>query len=121
MPDDWTVVFEHRVRRPCADRALVLTAMNIPHEIGLRDGRWGVGVPAAIAEHSGFGIWQYGVENGTNDSGARGVEPVYQDAIPGVIGYAVVVCLVAWLAGIGAWGYDWLGAGRIDGTLIRNG
>lgn len=121
MPDDWTVVFEHRVRRPCADRALVLTSLSIPHEIVLLDERCAVVVPAEFAEKARFEIWQYEEENRTDDRVAPVVQPVYQDAIPGVVGYVVVVCLVAWLAGIGAWGYDWLGAGRIDGTLIRNG
>lgn len=121
MPDDWTVVFEHRSRGPCADRALVLTSLSIPHEIVLFDERCAVVVPAEFAEKARFEIWQYEEENRTDDRVAPVVQPVYQDAIPGVIGYVVVVCLVAWLAGIGAWGYDWLGAGRIDGALIRNG
>jgi len=87
----------------------------------LSDERCVVVVPGEFAEKARFEIWQYEEENRHDDRVAPVVQPVYQDAIPGVIGYVVVVCLVAWLAGIGAWGYDWLGAGRIDGTLIRNG
>jgi membrane associated rhomboid family serine protease len=45
----------------------------------------------------------------------------YQDAVPGVIGYFLVVCVVAGLAGYSFFGYDWFAAGRVDGNLIRNG
>ncbi|MDH3819994.1 MAG: rhomboid family intramembrane serine protease [Gammaproteobacteria bacterium] len=46
---------------------------------------------------------------------------VYQDALPGVIGYVLVVCVVAWLAGYSFFGSNWFVAGRVDGTLIRDG
>jgi len=121
MPDDWTVVFEHRTKGPCTDRALVLTSLDIPHEIMLSDERCVVVVPGKFAEKAKFEIWQYEEENRSDGKAGPVVQPVYQDAIPGVVAYVVVVCLVAWLAGIGAWGHDWLGAGRIDGTLIRAG
>jgi membrane associated rhomboid family serine protease len=46
---------------------------------------------------------------------------VYQDALPGVIGYVLVVCGVAWLAGYSFFDSNWFSAGRVDGTLIREG
>ena len=46
---------------------------------------------------------------------------VYHDALPGVIGYVVVVCAVAWMAGYSAFGHDWVNEGRVDGSLIRAG
>ena len=36
MNDDWRVVFESRHLAPCKDRALVLAAVNIPHQV-IRD------------------------------------------------------------------------------------
>ena len=121
MNDDWTVVFEHRAQRPCADRALVLTSLNIPHEMMQTDQRCLLVVPPEFAEKAKFEIWQYEEENKRDTRKGPVVQPVYQDAIPGVVAYVVVVCLVAWLAGIGAFGYDWLIAGRVDGVLIREG
>ena len=46
---------------------------------------------------------------------------VYQDALPGVMGYVLVVCTVAWLAGFSIFDANWFAAGRVDGTLIRDG
>jgi membrane associated rhomboid family serine protease len=46
---------------------------------------------------------------------------IYQNAIPGVIAYIIVICAVAWLAGASFLGQDWLGSGRIDGALVRAG
>ena len=46
---------------------------------------------------------------------------VYEDALPGIIGYVFVVCFVAWLAGYSFFGASWFSAGRVDGTLIRDG
>jgi len=121
MSDDWIVVFEHRKRGPCTDRALVLTSLGIPHEIVQSDEHCVVLVHREDAEKAKFEIWQYEEENRNVSKTGAAIQPVYQDAIPGVVGYIIVVSLVAWLAGIGAWGFDWLGAGRIDGALIRNG
>lgn len=57
-----------------------------------------------------------------NDVVARPMfKPVYQNAIPGVVIYVLVICLVAWLAGVAAFDRDWFAAGRIDGQLIRDG
>jgi membrane associated rhomboid family serine protease len=49
------------------------------------------------------------------------IKPVYQDGIWGVVGYIVVISVVAVLAGEGAFSSDWLAAGRVDGVLIRQG
>lgn len=46
---------------------------------------------------------------------------LYQDGVPGVAGYVLMISLIAWLAGYSAFGYDWFGAGRVDGELIRGG
>ena len=46
---------------------------------------------------------------------------VYQDALPGVIAYVLVVCGVAWMAGYSFFDSNWFTAGRVDGTLIRDG
>jgi membrane associated rhomboid family serine protease len=47
--------------------------------------------------------------------------PEFQNAVPGVAIYIVIVCLVAWLTGESAFNRDWLSAGRVDGELIRAG
>lgn len=121
MPEDWTVIFEHRSKRPCRDRALVLTSLGIEHEIVQVEQRCMIVVPGELVEKAKFEIWQYEQENRAVSQPGPVIQPVYQDAVPGVVAYVLIVCLVAWLAGTSAFGYDWLGAGRIDGERIRDG
>ena len=45
----------------------------------------------------------------------------YQNAMPGIVAYALTVCAVAWLAGDSAFGENWFRAGRVDGVLVRAG
>ncbi len=120
MQDDLRVVFESRNRQDCSDRALVLAAARIPHRM-INDG-----LTSAIvvpAEHSARAVEELRLYE---DENPPFVPPqkkrvTYQDAIPGVSAYFLVVCAVAWLAGYSFLGHNWFEAGRIDGTLIRNG
>jgi membrane associated rhomboid family serine protease len=45
----------------------------------------------------------------------------YQNAVPGLIGYVLIVCGVTVLAGFAASNSEWIAAGRIDGALVRAG
>ena len=121
MHDEWSVIFESRAKAPCMDRALVLTSLSIPHQIMQVDEVCRLVVPAEFTEKAKFELWQYEEENKNRETISPSIQTVYQDAVPGVVGYVFIVCLVAWLSGIGALGYDWLRAGRVDGILIREG
>lgn len=120
MQEDLRVVFESRNRQSCADRALVLAASRIPHQM-IDDG-----VSAALvvpAEYSVQAVEELRLYEEENPP-PRPRKPrkiVYQDALPGVVGYVIVISLVAWLAGYAAFGYNWFDAGRVDGELIRSG
>jgi membrane associated rhomboid family serine protease len=99
----------------------VLQSLGIPGEM-LGDGqRYVIIVPPELAEKAKYELWQYEAENRP----PRAVEPPltvhYQDGIWGVTGYIVVISIVAVLAGESVFGFDWLGAGRVDGVLIRQG
>jgi len=120
MHEDLRVVFESRNRQSCSDRALVLTAARIPHQ-GVVDG-----ISAVLlvpAEHSAAAVEELRLYDDENPPIVPKPQKrvKYQDAIPGVIGYFLVVCTVAGLAGYSYFGYDWFAAGRVDGNLIRNG
>ncbi len=121
MHDDWSVVFESRAKAPCMDRALVLTSLGIPHQVMQVAELCRLVVPEEFVEKAKFEIWQFEEENKSKVLPGPAVQPVYQDAVSGVVIYIVVVCFVGWLAGIGALGHDWLAAGRVDGVLIRQG
>ena len=118
--EDLRVVYESTNRQNCSDRALVLASVQIPYQL-VDDGMSCVLV--VPAEHSARAVEELQLYEDENPP----VRPkprkriVYQDALPGVIGYVFVVCAVAWLAGYSFFGSNWFAAGRVDGTLIRDG
>ena len=121
MVDDLRVVFESRNRRACADRALVLESLQIPYDI-VEDGVSCVlVVPARFSPQAVAELRQYEEENPPRRVSPRYAPIEHQNAVPGVVGYVVVICAVAWLAGASIFARDWLGAGRIDGALLRDG
>ena len=120
MQEDLRVVFESRNRQSCADRALVLAASRIPHQV-IDDG-----LSAALvvpAEYSSRAVEELRLYDDENPP-FRPRPPktiTYQDAIPGVVGYVLVISAIAWLAGYSVFGHNWFDAGRVDGVLIRGG
>ena len=118
--DDWRVVYESRNRRGCSDRALVLASAHIVHEI-IEDGlSCALIVPAADSARAAEELRLYDDENPPVQPKRRR-RIVYQDAVPGLIAYVLIVCTVTGMAGYSFLGGDWLAAGRVDGTLIRSG
>ncbi|NNF39947.1 MAG: rhomboid family intramembrane serine protease [Woeseiaceae bacterium] len=120
MHDDLRVVFESRNRQSCRDRALVLAASKIPHQM-IDDGvTAALVVPAEFSVRAVQELQLYDDENPpVRPQPRRKID--YQDAVPGVVGYVVAISAIAWLAAAGAFGYDWFDAGRVDGALIRSG
>ncbi len=120
MIDDMRVVFESRNRRACSDRALVLAAIRIPHEIVEDPLFCALIVPAEYSAKAADELRLYDEENPPRQP-APAVALDHQNAVPGVVAYVVIVCAVAWLAGTSFMEQDWLRAGRIDGVLVRAG
>jgi len=120
MNDDLRVVFESKNRGACADRALVLESLQIPYRIVDDIHSCALVVPAEYSARARDELLQYDEENPP-----RVVKPapafVHQDALPGILVYAIVVCLVAGLAARGSFAFDWVAAGRVDGVAIRAG
>jgi membrane associated rhomboid family serine protease len=118
--EDLRVVYESRNRQSCSDRALVLAAIHIPYQL-IDDGiSCALVVPAEFSARAVEELQLYEDENPPVRPKVR-KRIVYQDALPGVIGYVFIVCAVAWLAGYSIFGYNWFTAGRVDGNLIRDG
>jgi membrane associated rhomboid family serine protease len=120
MDDDMRVVFESRNRVACADRSLVLTSSQIPHQIVEDAGTCVLVVPARFSTIATEEIWLYDEENPPVVVPPRKSLP-HRNAVPGVIAYAMVLFLITGLAGSSYFGLDWVAAGRIDGALIRSG
>jgi len=120
MMNDMRVVFDSRNRRACADRALVLASLQIPHQLVDDDAGCALVVPAEYSARALDELRLYDQENPPQRP-RKLKTVVYQNAVPGVVAYVIVICAVAWLAGISYFGQDWLAAGRIDGVLVRAG
>ena len=118
--EDLRVVFESRNRKSCSDRALVLAALQIPHQL-VDDGEsCALVVPAERSAQAVEELRLYEEENPPVQPRPR-KKIVYQDSLPGVVAYVLIVCAVAWLAGYSMFDANWFAAGRVDGTLIREG
>ena len=120
MNEDWRVVFESRRPAACKDRALVLAAVQIPHQVIQDQAGYALIVPAEVSANAVRELELYDDENPPLAPKPRRTVP-YQDPLPGIFGYVLVVGIVAWLAGSTALSENWLQAGRVDGELIRNG
>jgi len=120
MTDDLRVVFESRNRRACSDRALVLASLQIPHQIVDDASSCALVVPAEYSARAMDQLMLYDEENPPHRPQPRPTIE-YQNALPGVLVYAIVVCLVFGLAGRSMFAQDWTAAGRVDGVLIRAG
>lgn len=120
MQDDLRVVFASEHRQPCADRALVLTAVSIPCQLIEDDTGFALLVEAGQSAQAAEQLRRYDEENPPVQ------RPRYRhldrlNPLPGVAGYVLVVLGVGWLAGFGAFGENWLLQGRVDGQAIRAG
>ncbi len=120
MTEDLRVVFESRNRQSCSDRALVLASIKIPHQLVDDASSCALVVPAQYSARAMQELQLYDEEN------PPAVQPPKkriekQNAIPGVIAYVLIVCIVAGMAGYSFFGSNWFSAGRVDGELIRNG
>ncbi|MEM9334636.1 MAG: rhomboid family intramembrane serine protease [Pseudomonadota bacterium] len=118
--DDLRVVYHGRNRRDCADRALVLSARSIPYDMIEDDSGIAIIVPASRSAEAADELRRYDEENAP--APLPKAEPVEaHDPVPGVIAYLIAVVGVAWLASVSAFGENWRFAGRVDGSLIRDG
>jgi membrane associated rhomboid family serine protease len=114
------VVFESRNRRACADRALVLASLQIPHQIIDDELSCALVVPAEFSAKAAEELRLYDAENPPSVTTPVTVVD-YQNAVPGLLGYVLTVLLVGGFAGISAFGENWVAAGRVSGELIRDG
>lgn len=120
MMEDMRVVFESRNRGACSDRALVLESLKIPYQIVDDATSCALIVPAEYSARAMVELIQYDEENPPQAPRVR-EQFVHQNALPGVIAYALIICIVAGLAGRSSFAQDWVASGRVDGTLMRAG
>jgi len=120
MNDDLRVVYESRNRAECSDRALVLASLRIPYQIVDDTDSCALIVPSEYSAQAMDQLIQYDDENPPAIVPKK-VVVQYQDAVPGLIGYALIIGGVTVLAGFAVSNSEWITAGRVDGVLIRAG
>ncbi|MGI9272008.1 MAG: rhomboid family intramembrane serine protease [Woeseiaceae bacterium] len=120
MNDELRVVYQSQNRIECSDRALVLAAVQIPYQIVDDAMSCALVVPAQFSAQAMQQLTEYDDENPPVVAPKK-IPIVYQDALPGLIGYALTICGVAMIAELASWAEDWYVAGRVDGVLIRAG
>ncbi len=120
MNDDMRMVYESRNRADCSDRALVLAALQIPFQIVDELASCALVVPAEYSAQAMQQLLQYDDENPPQI--APPAKPlVHYNALPGLVGYVLIICAVAVIADFAPWARDWYVSGRVDGVLIRAG
>ena len=120
MSEDLRVVFESRNRAACSDRAQVLASSQIPHKVVDDSSSCALIVPAEFSARAMEELLLYDEENPPPVPRPRKIIE-YQDPVPGIVAYLIVVTLIAWLADNSVFGSDWYQLGRVDGTLLREG
>ncbi len=118
--ENWVAVLTTRDWGQSSEAGLVLTALRIDHEIDRIDGRWVISVPVEFATQARAELTDYAEESRRPPVGILPI-PEMGSGWRGVIVYVGVLLAVAAFVRVDAWGYDWLGLGRIDSTRILDG
>lgn len=102
----------------CREFSLVLEAKAIDHEIIESDDAWALTVapPSLVAAYDE--ISRYAAERSVPRSVPNRMQP-YAGAGIGALGYIVILLLVAYCAGIGLFGADWLSLGDLDAGAVH--
>ncbi len=117
---EFVAVYRSYWRPSCAERSFVLHAVGIESQVA-QDGRnWVLLVQQADAPAAAAQLRRYDFENPPRRR-LPDPEPMHRGAWSGALGYALVMVLVAFLAGTSAFNADWLGAGALDGPAVRGG
>lgn len=120
MNEDLRMVFESPNRGECSDRALVLTALQIPFQIVEDSASCALVVPAEHSARAMRELLAYDEEN-PPQTRTPPIPLTVHNAIPGLIAYGLMIVGVAFIAEYTAHGTDWYVAGRVDGALMRAG
>ncbi len=115
-----SVIFESRSLTACKERALVLQAVGIPHEIIQLDQWLALAVAAVDAGRAREEIRLYEHENhGWPPQLAQ--MPTVSNGVIGVMIYLALLIVIHLMSHAGAFDRDWLAVGRVDGRLMLSG
>jgi membrane associated rhomboid family serine protease len=102
----------------CREFSLVLEARGFEHEVRENGDSWVLCVPPPLVHRAYDEINRYSEERNLPRGTTSLIEP-FSGAAIGVIGYALILLLTAYCAGIGLFGADWLSLGALDAAAGR--
>jgi membrane associated rhomboid family serine protease len=102
----------------CREFSLVLEARGVEHEVREIEGSWILSVPPPLVQRAYDEINRYSAERNPPRSTPSRIEP-FPGAAMGATGYVVILLVVAYCAGIGLFGADWLSLGALDAAAGR--
>ncbi len=108
-------------RAACFEYGLVLDAKGLGYERVEKDGAWTLVVAPAVGGVAAEELGRYAAERGERRMPLEKFVP-FTGSGAGALGYAGILILVAYCAGAGWLGVDWLSAGSIDAgsSLLRD-
>jgi len=115
-------VYRSRGRRPCRERALVLTAVGIASEIISVDGRFVLQVATADVALATAHLRQYDLENPPRSEAPLAAPPrLFAHAWVGCVGYAAWLLGVAYATSNGLVSLDAFSRGELYGARVQHG
>ena len=97
----------------CVEYGLVLESQGITYERVEADGEWSLVVAHSLAQAAADELTRYAAERAVRREAPAPFVPFSGSAV-GAAGYAFVLILVAYCAGIELFGVDWLDAGALE-------
>ena len=113
-------VFLGRDRRAAGERALVLQAQGIPHQLVPVGRGVALVVPVARAEQALRELASYEREN-VDWPPARPAPPLLSSGVSGAVVYSVILLAFAPIARTGLFGRNWWEAGKLVAGRVRDG
>ena len=119
-PKQCVIIYSSVDRKDCAERALVLQALDIPGALTRDEGGWRLSVdeqdaPRALAELSAFAE-----ENRDWPHTARPLARL-APGVHGVVAYVLILLGIAWCQSYSVFDGDWLRLGGAQARAITNG
>lgn len=121
MREASVILFESASAARTRECALVLQAVGIPHQVVTEGGRSFLLVPAGTAAAAQEELDAWHAENRDWRPPQRLRQWRKLNPWPGLAGYLLVVCVLAWASAESVFGLDWFGAGRVNAALVRDG
>lgn len=113
-------IFRSTSKKPCAERALVLHALGIPHQVvGSTEG-FALVVPAEAGERATRELALYSHEN-VGWPPPRLDAPMHSNGVRGVLVYAITILAFYPIGRSGFLNHDWWSAGRLEAGKVLDG